>query len=175
MIPRLARTAVAVLAIAVPTMVTAPAHAEATNHETFDGFILASGSTGTRTVVASSILARGALSAVGTIVELPNLPTDPDNASRDDLKFRGGSMHLVSFLQSAQFSLDPLTCRFTARVTQTSQVRGGTGRFSSAVGDFAASGTARGQGARDSDGSCSQSLAPISELDTVTMAGTLAY
>jgi len=175
MISTLARTAVTVLAIALPTLVTAPADAEAANHQTFDGFILASGTTGTRTVVASSILARGALTGVGRIVERPNLPTDPDNASRDDLTFRIGSMYLVSFVQDAQFSLDPLTCRFTVRATQTSQVRGGTGRFSSAVGDFTATGTARGQAARDADGSCSQTAAAILELDIVSMAGSLAY
>jgi|tagenome__1003787_1003787.scaffolds.fasta_scaffold20404471_2 hypothetical protein len=175
MISTLARTAVAVLAITLPNLVTTPAIAAATNHQTFDGFILVSGTTGTRTVVASGILARGAFTGVGTIVELPNLPTDPDNASRDDLRFRGGSMHLVSFLQDAQFSLNPLTCRFTARVTQTSQVRGGTGRFSSAVGDFTATGTARGRGARADDGSCSQTSAPLSELDTLAMTGTLSY
>jgi hypothetical protein len=175
MISTLARTAVAVLAIAIPTLVADPAGAVTATHQTFDGFILASGTTGTRTVVASSILARGAVTGVGTITELPNLPTDPDNAARDDLTFRGGSIHLVSFLQDAQFSFDPLSCRFTGRVTQTSQVRGGTGRFSAAVGDFTATGTAHGRGARAGDGSCSQTSAPITELDTLAMTGTLAY
>jgi len=69
----------------------------------------------------------------------------------------------------------PLTCRFTARLTQTSQVRGGTGRFSSAVADFTATGTARGQGARAGDGSCSQTSAALSELDTLAMTGTFTY
>jgi hypothetical protein len=47
-------------------------------------------------VIASVVAAKGAFTGVGRIVEVPNLPADPDAFSRDDLVFAGGSIHIVS-------------------------------------------------------------------------------
>ena len=71
--------------------------------------ILASGSTGTRHVVATSIVGRGVFKGVGRIVEVQNLPGDPDNIARDDLVFASGTLHLVSTTLGAEFSIDPAT------------------------------------------------------------------
>jgi hypothetical protein len=47
-------------------------------------------------VISSVLLAKGVFGGIGRIVELPDLPTDPPNFSRDDLVFSEGTMHLVS-------------------------------------------------------------------------------
>src|SRR5262249_58185767 len=64
--------------------------------ETFNGVIVTSGTSGDRVVVNSIVRAKGIFDGVGRIVEVPNLPTDPDDVSRDDLVFPEGTIHIVS-------------------------------------------------------------------------------
>src|SRR6478609_8644244 len=84
------------IALIASTAAAAPAAAATSGSETFKGTIVTSGVSGTRTVITSVVIAKGAFSGVGRIVEVDNLPTDPDNVSRDDLVFASGSMHLVN-------------------------------------------------------------------------------
>jgi hypothetical protein len=87
--------------------VSAPATAQTSGNETLDIVLVTSGLSGTRTVVSSVIVAKGVFNGVGRIVEVENLPGDPDSVLRDDLVFAGGSIHLVSTVVSASFSLNP--------------------------------------------------------------------
>jgi hypothetical protein len=75
---------------------SAPATARRSGAETFSGFIVASSASGTREVVSSAVVAKGAFDGIGRVVEIPSLPNDPGNVSRDDLVFPGGAMHLVT-------------------------------------------------------------------------------
>ena len=61
----------------------APATAAGQGTETFNGVLLASGATGSRVVLTTAVVTRGVFNGVGRIVEVPNLPTDPDNVNRD--------------------------------------------------------------------------------------------
>src|SRR4051794_4375191 len=74
----------------------APAAARTTGHAAFKGTIVASGASGTRTVVSSTFVASGVFTGIGRVVEVANRPSDPDNVSRDDLVFRSGTMHIRS-------------------------------------------------------------------------------
>jgi len=143
--------------------------------ETFTAVIVASGASGGRDVVASPVLARGVFNGVGRVVEIPNQPGDSDLVARDDLVFAGGTMHLVSVLQGASVSVDPRTCVIEVTLQQTTTVTGGTGRFSSAAGTFAATLHARAVAARSPDGSCSQDRAPVVEVDALSLTGTLSF
>ena len=49
--------------------------------------IATSGASGTRKVVRSAVLAKGALRGIGRVVEVANQSGGPDNVSRDDLVF----------------------------------------------------------------------------------------
>jgi hypothetical protein len=154
---------------------TASASAQTTGSETFDGFLLTSGASGERQVLASPIVATGVFTGVGRLVEVQNLPSDPDNVSRDDLVFRRGTFHLVSENGDVSSSLNPETCRFTVTVEQSSRINGGTGAFADASGSFTASVHAFGVTARNADGSCSEEVAPLRELDVVNAAGSLTF
>jgi hypothetical protein len=146
---------------------------QTTGHESFLGFIATSGASGERQVVATGIVAKGVFTGVGHIVEVPNLPDDPDNVSRDDLVFRAGTFHLVTVSNDFSFSIDPASCKFTVAVDQTSSIVGGTGAFANASGVFDASVHAHGLAARNPDGSCSDQVAPLRELDIVSGTGSL--
>jgi hypothetical protein len=154
---------------------TAPASAQTTGSESFHGFLLTSGASGARQVLASPVVATGVFTGVGRIVEVQNLPSDPENVSRDDLVFRKGTFHLVSENRDASFSLNSETCRFTVAVEQSSTINGGTGAYANASGSFTASVHAFGVTARNADGSCSEDVAPLRELDVVTAAGSLTF
>jgi hypothetical protein len=136
---------------------------------------VASGLSGERKVVSSVVVARGVFRGVGRIVEVDNLPTDPDNVSRDDLVFRRGTMHIKVINGEFNFSLDPRTCLFTASVEQEGTVEGGTGRFADATGTFTGSVHARGLLRRNPDRSCSQEQAPLIEVDKIAASGTLTF
>src|SRR5262249_23733702 len=97
----------AVLAFAGLALAAAAPAPAASGAQRFDGVIVTSGVSGQRTVLSSPVVARGVLNAVGKIVEVDNLPGDPDEVSRDDLVFAGGSMHLVSVTNDASFQVDP--------------------------------------------------------------------
>ena len=84
------------IALAVSAATALPAAAATSGSETLSGTIVTSGVSGTRTEISSVLVAKGVFNGVGKIVELPDLPTDPPNSSRDDLVFPGGTMHLVS-------------------------------------------------------------------------------
>ena len=99
----------ATLTAALATAV--PAAAATSGSQTFKGAIVTSGVSGTRTVITTVVIAKGAFSGVGRIVEVENQPGDPDKVTRDDLVFARGSMHLVSTaLGEPQPSVNPRSC-----------------------------------------------------------------
>jgi len=162
-----------VLASCVATVM--PAAAATSGSETLSGTIVASGVSGTRTVLSSVVVAKGVFSGVGTIVEVPNLPTDPGNVSRDDLVFPGGSIHLVSINVDFSVSLTPNSCLATTTIQQTAEVAGGAGQFAAATGSFTAAVTGPALLARNPDGSCSFTQNPLHEVDMITASGTLSF
>ena len=163
------------IALAVATATAAPAAAATSGSETFKGTIVTSGVSGTRTVITSVIIAKGAFSGVGRIVEVENLPTDPDNVSRDDLVFASGSMHLVSTNQDFKISVNPRSCVATATIHQTGEVLGGTGQFANAAGNFIGIVTGPAVLARNPDGTCSFEHVPLHEVDMISATGTLSF
>jgi hypothetical protein len=153
----------------------APAAARGTGKESFSGVLVATGESGTRTIVHTLIIARGAFTSAGRIVEVANRPSDPDNVSRDDLVFAGGKMHLVNTNKSFTTSLNPKTCAIRVRIRQAGRIHGGTRKFRHAAGSFV--GTVRGRGValRNPDGTCSQQGALLLEVDIVSARGTLSF
>jgi hypothetical protein len=166
----------ALLAVGIALVVSAPgnATAQATGNETFRGAIVTSGSSGVRVVVASVVVAKGVFSGVGRVVEIENLPGDPDNVSRDDLVFADGSIHIVSTTLDSSFSVNPRSCIFSGTVQQTGIVTGGTGRFAAATGNYTGTVTFRGLLQRNPDGSCSMEQAARHEVDILASSGTLS-
>jgi hypothetical protein len=153
----------------------APATARTSGNETLDVVIVVRDVSGTRTVLGSVVIARGAFSGVGRIVEVENQPGDPDNVLRDDLVFRDGSMHLISTTLDFAVSVDPRSCIVSVTVQQSGRVVGGTGRFAAASGSFTGTLSGRGLAARNSDGSCSQEQALLFEVDKISETGTLSF
>jgi hypothetical protein len=163
-------------ALAISAAPAMPAAAATTGSETFSGTIVTSGLSGTRTVISSVIVFKGVFNGVGQIVEIPNLPSDPPNVSRDDLVFPEGTMHLVGTSgEVTSFSLNPHNCLFRLTVQQTGEIVGGTGEFAAAIGSFTGTATAHGLGARNPDGSCSESQPALHEVDMVAASGTLSF
>jgi hypothetical protein len=152
----------------------APAAAQTSGAQTFDGVIVTSGVSGERVLVTSVVVAKGVFSGVGRIVELPNLPGDPDNVSRDDLVFAEGSMHLVSTTVDFSVSLTPNSCLAHATIKQTNQIVGGTGAFAAASGSFTSTVGGPALLARNPDGSCSFEQPPLHEQDMFAASGTLS-
>jgi hypothetical protein len=165
----------ATIAGAVAGLGLAASAGAASGNETFNGLIVASGTSGTRTVVSSVIVARGVFTGVGRIVELPDQPGDPPNFSRDDLVLAAGSMHLVSTTVDISFSIDPRSCVFNVTLRQTSEIQGGTGMFANASGSGSATVEAHGVAARDADGSCSQDKDALLDVDKISSRGTLSF
>jgi hypothetical protein len=163
------------LAIGLTLVATvAPAAARTTGKQSFRGVIVASGESGTRTVVSTVIVARGVFTGDGRVVEVANRPGDPDNVSRDNLVFGRGTMHLVTTNKSFTPSVNPQTCANRVGIRQTARIQGGTGAFRHAAGSF--TGTLRGRGvtARNPDGTCSQQMAQLIEVAIFSMRGTLS-
>jgi hypothetical protein len=163
------------IALAISAATVMPATAATTGSETFRGTIVTSGVSGTRTVITSVVIAKGAFSGVGRIVEVPNLPTDPDNVSRDDLVFASGTMHLVSTNLDFNVSVNPRSCVATATIHQTGEIVGGTGQFANATGSGTGTVTGPAVLARNPDGSCDFSHDPLHEVDMFTSTGTLSF
>jgi hypothetical protein len=164
-----------IVAVGLPlAALVAPAGARTTGRESFRGVIVASGESGTRTVVSTLFVARGVFNGVGRVVEVQNRPGDPDNVSRDDLVFRRGRIHILSTNGASAGSLNPQTCVFKGRVQQTVKVQGGTGRFRHASGSFVGAVRARAVAARAADGGCSQQQAPLLEVDVVSGHGHIS-
>jgi hypothetical protein len=163
------------LAAGMALAVAWPAAAATTGAETFDGVIVTSGVSGERVVVNSVVVAKGVFSGVGRVVEIPNLPGDPDNVSRDDLVFAEGSMHLVSTIVDFSVSVNPHSCLGRATIQQTAEIIGGTGAFAAASGSFTATVGGPAVLARNPDGSCSFEQPALHEVDKFTVSGTLSF
>jgi hypothetical protein len=164
------------IALAICAATAMPAAAATSGSETFQGTLVTSGVSGTRTVLSSVLVAKGVFTGVGRIVEIPNLPTDPDNVSRDDLVFPEGTMHLVSTTVAiTAFSLNPHNCLFKVTLQQTGEITGGTGQFAAAAGSSTGTVSAQGLLPRDPDGSCSFDQPALHEEDMVAASGTLSF
>ena len=153
----------------------APATAAGQGSETFNGVLLASGTTGSRVVVTTAVVMRGVFNGVGRIVEVPNLTTDPDNVNRDDLVFPGGAIHFVNTGLTIAFTIDPRTCIGKVSGTQSIAVVGGTGRFAHATGSFDGVLAASVIAPRNPDGSCDMQRPPLFEVDHVSGTGSLSF
>jgi hypothetical protein len=169
------RALLAALAIGAVLAGSAPAAARTSGAETFTGFIVASNTSGTREVLSSAVVAKGAFNGIGRVVEIPSLPNDPENVSRDELVFAGGAMHLVTTNLDSTFSINPRTCVATFKVNQTQTIEGGTGRFIRTSGAFAGTLTGRGLATRNPDSSCNAEQGPLVELDTFALSGSLTF
>ena len=173
------RTTLAVLLTVTGLAVAGPvsaASAQTSGPESSTGFLIVTGVSGERVVLATNIRARGVFNGSGKIVELPPQPGDPDNMNRDDLVFRQGTLHLFSFVQDFQIvSVNPTSCRFAVVVIQTTQFAGGTGIFAGASGDGTGQVDGTGMAQRNPDGSCNLDLPPAHERDAVSGSGTLTF
>lgn len=164
------------IALAAATATAVPAVAATSGSETFKGAIVTSGVSGTGPVITSVIIAKGAFSGIGRIVELENQPGDEDHVSRDDLVFARGSMHLVNTtLGDPQPSVNPRSCVATITIHQTGEIVGGTRQFTTATGSLSSTVTVRAVLARNPDGSCSFEHEPLHEVDLITATGTLSF
>lgn len=166
---------VAVATVPLVATATAPATATTTGEQSFYGFILTSGKSGHREVVASPVIAKGVFDGVGRIVEVKNRPGDPDSVSRDNLVFRAGTMHLVSRDRHVSAHLNPKTCRVTVDIRQTNRIVGGSRAFTDASGRFVSEITGSGKLARKSNGACNERVEPLRTLAVITVTGRLAY
>ena len=153
----------------------APATAAGQGSETFNGVLLVSGATGSRVVLTTAVVMRGVFNGVGRIVEVPNLPTDPDNVNRDDLVFAGGAIHFLNTGLTFSFTIDPRTCIGKLSGTQSIAVVGGTGRFAHATGSFAGVLAASAIAPRNVDGTCDVQSLPLFEVDHVSGTGSLSF
>jgi hypothetical protein len=151
-----------------------PATARTTGKESFRGQIIAPAQSG-RHVVSSIIVARGVFAGVGRIVEVANKPGDPDNVNRDNLVFRGGTMHIRSTSQAPHFSVNRQTCLVKVTIKQTGKIVGGTGRFRHAAGTTAGNVRGWGVAARNADGTCNMRANFVLEADAVSARGTLSF
>src|SRR3954452_1967634 len=87
---RVSSAPAAVLAVVLTFVAAvAPAAARTSGRESIRGTIVASGESGTRTLLSSVFVATGAFTGTGHDVEVANRPGDPENVSRDDLVFPG--------------------------------------------------------------------------------------
>lgn len=173
------RTTLTVLLTVIGLAVAGPtpgASAQTSGPESFTGFLIATGVSGERVVLATNIRARGVFNGTGKIIELPPQPGDPENMDRDDLVFRQGTLHLFSFVQDFQIvSFNPNSCRFAVTITQTTRFAGGTGIFAGASGTGTGQVDGTGMAQRNPDGTCSMDLPPAHERDAVSGSGTLTF
>jgi hypothetical protein len=161
--------------MAIGLGVLAPVAAARTGgKQSFHGVIVASGESGTRTVVDTLIVARGVVRGAGRVVEVANGPGDPENVSRDELVFRRGSLHLVTTNTSITPSVNLQTCVVRVLIKQTQKIQGGTGAFRHAAGSFSGLLRGRGVAARNPDGSCAEQLPELLEVAAFSMRGTLS-
>jgi hypothetical protein len=169
---------VLVALLAVGTMLTvsvASAAAQTSGSETLTGVLVASGTSGERSVVSGQVVASGVFTGGGHIVEVDSQPGDPDNVNRDDLVFPDGTMHLVSTLLSVAIFVDPRTCVITVTIEQSGVISGGSGRFAAASGSFTGTFTGHGLARRNPDRSCSEEQTPLIEVARFDESGTLTF
>jgi len=176
MIGRWLRVSFCALVAATSMLLTDPlsAQAQTTGAESFRGFLVSSGISGNREVLASEVRATGVFAGVGRIVERENLPGDSDDVSRDDLVFAAGTLRIVNINVGFSFDINPVTCILHVTVQQITTVDGGTGQFAHASGSFSGSVVATALATRNPDKSCSQEQLPRHELDRVAAIGTLS-
>jgi hypothetical protein len=163
-------------ALAISAAPAMPAAAATSGTETLSGTIVFVAGPGpnTRTVIGSVVRAGGVFRGVGRVVEL--VPPDAAGVSRDDLVFRGGTMHVVSTPgKLLSFSVNPHSCLFTGTQQFTWDVTGGTGKFDDAAGSFTGTVSAVALLARNPDGSCSFTQFPRLEVDKFAESGTLSF
>jgi hypothetical protein len=166
-------------ALAISAAPAMSAAAAASGTETLGGIIVfvAGPGTNSRTVVSSVVRAGGVFRGVGRVVEL--VPPDPaTGVSRDDLVFRGGTMHVVSMPgKLLSFSVNPHSCLFTGTQQLTWDVTGGTGQFADVTGSVTGTVSAVALLARNPDGSCSLTPLPFPrlEVDKFAESGTLSF
>jgi hypothetical protein len=100
----------AVLAVALTFVAAvAPAAGRTSGRESIRGTIVASGESGTRTLLSSVFVATGAFTGTGHDVEVANRPGDPQNVTRDDLVFPAGKIHIRVTSQPPTMSANPQT------------------------------------------------------------------
>ena len=162
--------------LALALAIAAPAGAATTGAEQFDGGLISSGKSGQRKVAGSVVAATGVFTGVGRIVERPNRPGDSAQASRDDLVFAAGTLHIVNQDRGhPSLAVNRRTCTATFKVPKTTTIDGGTGRFAGATGTFVGAVSGSAVARRNADGSCDQQHAALIEIDTVTGTGTLTF
>ena len=161
------------IALAISAAPAMPAAAATSGTETLSGTTVFAAVPGTnsRTVLGSVVRAGGVFRGVGRVVEL--VPPDPAGVSRDDLVFRGGTMHVVSTPGSLSFSINPHSCLFTGTQQLSWDVTGGTGQFAGATGGFTGTVSTVALLARNPDGSCS--FTALHEVDKFAESGTLSF
>jgi hypothetical protein len=164
----------ALVALAIAFAISAPATATTSGRQTFKGIIVVSGTSGARKVVGSLVVAKGVFRGVGRVVEIEDIPGEPDNVRRDDLVFAAGTIHIRGVAGEPSLSLDPRSCIYRARVDSTGAVVGGTRLFAAATGDYTATVKAWGLARRDSAGKCTLDQQPLYEVDTFTISGSLS-
>jgi hypothetical protein len=165
----------ALAAIGISFAISAPATASTSGNQTFTGVIVKSGASGTERIVSSLVIAKGVFRGVGRDVETDNLPSDPDNVTRDDLVFRAGSIHIRNVNVGFSMPLDPKTCKYTVHVRQTGTFEGGTRLFATATGNYTATVSAFGRARRDLDGNCTLEQDPLYEVDMFAISGSLSF
>jgi hypothetical protein len=163
------------ITLAISAATAAPAAAAISGSETVSGRLVTSGVSGTRTSISTVAVAKGVFNGVGQIVEMPSLPTDPPNVSRDDLVYPEGTMHLVNTTVGASISVNPHNCLFRATLQEDSQITGGTGLFANASGTFTGTISPQGLLPRNPDGSCAAGQPSLHEVDMVAFSGTLSF
>jgi hypothetical protein len=141
----------------------------------FNGVIAVSGASGTREVVSSVVIAKGVFRGIGRVVEIPDLPGDPDNVLRDHLVFAAGSIEIRTVAGDPSFSLDPLSCIYSAGVRGTGTIVGGTRLFAAATGTYTSTVKAWGLARRDVDGNCTLDQEPLYEVDKFAISGSLSF
>src|SRR5262245_2537405 len=165
----------AVLAATAMLCVLVPAAAGTSVGETFDVNLVVSSASGERNVITAIVVAMGVFKGNGRLVEVPNLPGDPDDVARDDLVFGAGTLHLVTTFVDFSGSVNPKSCRGDVTIRQTSQVVGGTGQFAAAGGSFNATLAGKASADRNADGSCAFDRGPRHEEDKIALVGTLTF
>jgi hypothetical protein len=165
----------ALLAATIGFAILVPAAAATSGDETFDVTLVVSGATGERDIVTAVVVAKGVFSGNGRLVEVPNVPGDPDNVARDDLVFAEGTLHIVSTTVDVSASVNPRSCRGNLTILQTTEIVGGTGVFAAASGSFLSTLSGKASLARNPDRSCSFDLLPLHEEDKIELVGTLTF
>jgi hypothetical protein len=163
------------ITLGISAATAVPAAAAISGSETVSGRLVTSGVSGTRTSISTVAVAKGVFNGVGQIVEIPSLPTDPPNVSRDDLVYPEGTMHLVNTTVGASISVNPNNCLFRATLQEDSQITGGTGLFANASGTFTGTISPQGLLPRNPDGSCAAGQPSLHEVDMVAFSGTLSF